>query len=74
MTNIKDYNNDCSDIAAPRINKFKTKRDVDPLNPIYMVESKSRRHIVQLGKIEGNETKINKSPKTRRKINDVSDI
>ena len=56
------------------MNKFKTKRDVDPLNPVYMVESKSRRHIVQLGKIEGNETKTTKSPKTRRKINDVSDI
>jgi hypothetical protein len=38
------------------------------------MESMSRRHIVHLGKIEGNDAKMNKSPKTRRRINDVSDI
>lgn len=38
------------------------------------MESKSRRHVVQIGKIDGNNTKLQASPKTRRRTNDVRDI
>lgn len=40
------------------------------------MESKSRRHVMVVGKIEGNESKMKATPNTRniRRINDVSDI
>jgi len=38
------------------------------------METKSRRHVMVVGKIEGNDAKMHKSPTTKRRINDVSDI
>jgi hypothetical protein len=74
ITNIPDYITYCQDVAAPDVIKFKSGRDSDPLVPTYKVETKSRRHVVTLGKIDKNQSKINHSPNTRRKINDISDI
>ena len=56
------------------MNKFKSGRDTNPLNPIYKIETQSRRHVIALGEIDGNHPKLSKSPVTRRKINDISDI
>ena len=74
ITNIPDYKIDCKDIDSPKKNKFVTGRNVDPLNPVYKMETQSRRHHIEVGKIDGNAPKNQKSPVTRRRINDVSDI
>jgi hypothetical protein len=76
ITNIPDYRIDPRDIedCEPRLVKFRSDRDTNPLNPIYKIETASRRHIMALGVIEGNIPKLSKSPVTRRKINDISDI
>jgi len=74
ITNIPDYITYCDDVAIPDVVKFKTGRESDPLQPTYKVETKSRRHVVTLGKIDGNQSKLNHSPNTRRRINDISDI
>jgi len=76
ITNIPDYRNNSTDIAqnVPQKNKFVTHRNVDPLNPVYKVETQSRRHTFEVGKIEGSAPKAQKSPATRRHTNDVTDI
>jgi len=58
ITNIPDYITYCHDVATPDVVKFKSGRDSDPLTPLYKLETKSRRHIVSLGKIDGNQSKI----------------
>ena len=45
-----------------------------PLNPTYKMETQSRRHVIQMGKIDGAAPKISRSPVTRRIVNDISDI
>jgi hypothetical protein len=74
ITNIPDYITYCADVAVPDKVKFKTGRESDPLQPTYKLETKSRRHVVTLGKIDGNQSKMNHSPNTRRRINDIRDI
>ena len=75
ITNIPDYKTDCHDIDIPKANrKFESDRDTNPLQPIYKIETASRRHVMALGVIDGNIPKLSKSPVTRRKINDISDI
>jgi hypothetical protein len=75
ITNIPDYKTDCHDIDVPKLNrKFVSDRDTNPLQPIYKIETASRRHVMALGVIDGNLPKLSKSPVTRRKINDISDI
>jgi hypothetical protein len=44
------------------------------LNPVYKVETQSRRHIIEMGKIDGNAPKITKSTVTRRQMMYTSDI
>lgn len=39
ITNIPDYRIDCTDIDSPKKNKFVTGRSVDPLNPVYKMET-----------------------------------
>ena len=46
VTNIPDYKLMSEDIDKSKFVKFKTKRDTDPLNPIYKVESQSRRQMI----------------------------
>lgn len=74
FTNIPDNQHNPKDIDSPQINKFKTKRTTDPLNPTYTMETQSRRHVIQMGKIDGNAPKMSKSPTTKRQINNISDI
>lgn len=62
ITNIPDYKTYVHDIDKPTANKFKTNRETNPLQPVYKVETQSRRHIVALGDIDGNAAKLSKSP------------
>jgi hypothetical protein len=39
ITNIPDYKIDTTDIDSPKKNKFVTKRNIDPLNPVYKMET-----------------------------------
>lgn len=73
ITNIPDYGIDTRDIGKPDITKFKS-NERNPLNPIYKLETRSRRHVIEFGEIDGNAPKLSKSPITRRAINKVSDI
>ena len=43
ITNIPDYSLKSDDIDTSKYVKFKSTRDTDPLNPIYKIESQSRR-------------------------------
>lgn len=74
ITNIPDYKISVKDIDSPGANKFKSTRITDPMNPVYKMETQSRRHVIEMGKIDGNAPKITRSPVTRRFVNDVSDI
>mgnify|MGYP001001303317 CR=1 FL=1 len=74
ITNIPDYKIDARDISEPKANKFISKRETNPLNPTYKLETRSRRHVIEFGEIDGNAPKLSKSPITRRAINNVSDI
>ena len=73
ITNIPDYKIDARDISQPDAIKFKSK-ERNPLNPVYKLETRSRRHVIEFGEIDGNAPKLSKSPITRRAINNVSDI
>ncbi len=74
ITNIPDYKLNCRDINEPKHVKFVSNRVTDPLNPLYKMETQSRRHVIQMGQIEGSSPKLSKSPVTRRHINNISDI
>ena len=65
ITNIPDHKLNVQDIDSPQVTKFKS-NPRDPLNPIYKVETQSRRHVIEMGKIEGSVPKITKSTVTRR--------
>lgn len=73
ITNIPDYKISVKDIDSPGANKFKSQTR-DPLNPVYKMETQSRRHIIQMGKIEGSAPKVSRSPVTRRHVNNIADI
>jgi len=73
VTNIIDYKLKSEDIDSPNRNKFKS-QPRDPLNPVYNLETKSRRHVLQIGDIDGNKPKIVKSNVTRRIANRIDDI
>lgn len=74
ITNIPAYGLKSDDIATSAYVKFKSKRDTDPLNPVYTIESQSRRHVIQMGEIEGSKPKLLKSPNTKRQTNNTTDI
>ena len=74
VTNIRDNKIDVKDIDRPQAVKFKTNRISDPLDPTYKMQTASRRHIMTLGKIDGNAPKQHKSPETRRLTNITEDI
>lgn len=57
ITNIPDYKINVKDIDSPGAMKFKTNRISDPLNPSYKIETASRRHVIQMGAIDGNAPK-----------------
>ena len=44
------------------------------MNPQYKLETKSRRHVLLVGDIEGNQPKMQKSTVTRRHTNFIDDI
>lgn len=69
ITNIPDYKINVKDIDSPGAAKFKTNRVSDPLNPTYKIETASRRHVIQMGAIDGNAPKQHKSTVTRRATN-----
>lgn len=75
VTNIPDYKTglQSQDIDSPQATKFKS-NPRDPLNPVYKVETQSRRHVIEMGKIEGSAPKITKSTVTRRQMNYTNDI
>lgn len=66
ITNISDYSLKSDDIDTSKYVKFRSKRDTDPLNPVYQMESQSRRQIIKMGEIEGSKPKMLKSPTTKR--------
>ena len=74
VTNIPDYKIDTHDIDKPTHNKFKTNRTGDPLNPHYVMQTQSRRHVMQMGEIDGSHPKALRSTVTRRAINKIDDI
>lgn len=74
ITNIPDYKISTVDIDSPKHAKFVSTRVTDPLNPTYKMETQSRRHIIQMGAIDGNKPKISRSPVTRRQVMNVNDI
>ena len=74
ITNIPDYQHSVNDIDSPKAFKFVSTRHGDPLNPEYKVETQSRRHVVVMGKIDGNAPKLSKSPTTKRATNMTSDV
>lgn len=74
ITNIPDYRIDASDINAEGKKKFISNRVSDPLNPVYRLETVSRRHVMEVGQIEGAAPKLSKSPITRRFTNNLDDI
>lgn len=49
ITNIPDYKIDSSDINKEAKKKFNPSRVTDPLNPVYRMETVSRRHIMEIG-------------------------
>ncbi len=53
VTNIPDHLFYTRDVNKQRHLKFNTKRKVDPINPVYEMQTPSRRHIMKVGKIEG---------------------
>ena len=57
ITNIRDNKINVTDIDSPKYVKFKTNRVSDPLNPTYKMETASRRHVLNLGQIEGSAPK-----------------
>ena len=73
ITNIPDYKLLSQDIDSPNKNKFKA-QPRDPLNPVYNMQTKSRRHILQIGEIDGARPKPSKSTVTRRIANRIDDI
>lgn len=62
------------DIDSPMVNKFKSKRTGNPLEPVYTLETKSRRHVLQVGTVDGSKPANTKSTITRRYTNNVDDI
>lgn len=74
VTNIRDNKIDVKDIDSPKAIKFKTNRVSDPLNPVYQMQTASRRHVLTMGQIEGSQPKQHKSPTTKRMTNIVDDI
>lgn len=62
------------DIDSPQHHKFKTNRVIDPLNPVYQMQTASRRHVLTMGQIEGSMPKQHKSPTTKRLTNIIDDI
>jgi len=63
---------DVSDIAGKREPVPKLRRD--PLNPVYQIESPSRRIVKDYGRIDGSSPVSKTLPKTRRRINQIMDI
>lgn len=49
ITNIPDYKIDASDINKEAKKKFNPSRVTDPLNPVYRMETVSRRHVMEIG-------------------------
>lgn len=74
VTNIPDYKLTSNDIDSPQHVKFKSKEVRNPLEPVYKMETKSRRHVLQMGEIDGNKPKPSKSVVTRRATNSKDDI
>lgn len=74
ITNIPDYKIDTSDIDSPHHVKFVSKRNNNPLEPQYVMETKSRRHVLTMGPVEGSKPKQTKSVVTRRYTNAIDDI
>lgn len=75
ITNIPDHQIDPSDVNEKHKNKkFVTNRLTDPQNPVYRLETVSRRHVVEYGQIDGNAPKLSVSPSTRRHTNRLNDI
>ena len=72
--NKPDLRYETRDLDYSLKNQFSTNRVVDPLNPTYQFQTRSRRHIINFGKIDGNSPMTNKSPNTKRKTNLVDDI
>jgi hypothetical protein len=66
VTNIPDYKLYTHDIDYPQHVKFKSNRDTNPLRPVYKIETQSRRHIIEMGRIEGASPRLRKSPTTKR--------
>lgn len=73
ITNMPDYNIDVRDIMDQK-KKFVSNRVTDPLNPVYKLETVSRRHVMEVGQIDGSAPKLSKSPVTRRFTNQTDDI
>jgi hypothetical protein len=59
ITNIPDYKLITEDVNGP---KKQPKRITNPLDPVYRMETQSRRHIMELGKIDGSYSNPSKSP------------
>ena len=57
ITNIPDYKIDTRDIDSPQHVKFVSKRNGNPLEPQYLMETKSRRHVLTMGPVDGSKPK-----------------
>ena len=78
ITNKPNLNMEVKDIGAyvKRKNQkyFDGKRETDPLNPQYSLQTRSRRHMLIFGNIEGSTVKNHISVSTKRRTNKVDDI
>ena len=54
ITNIPDFKHGDLGIADMHAKKMKVSKPRNPLEPEYMIETKSRRHVLNVGNIEGN--------------------
>ena len=54
ITNIPDYKHGDPGIEHMHVKKMKVTNPRNPLEPEYTVETKSRRHVLKVGNIEGS--------------------